>query len=185
MIGLFFLATQAWAHESYHAAEAAPEIPWSPLFVQCLNFSFLLAVLYFLMRKAVTKHFEHRAREYRELVEKAETARREAESSKLEVERRLANLSASAENAAQEAQAEANLLKSRMAEEARQMAAKLEQEAQRTVAVELEKAKSDLRRELLQQALTSAAESMKRGLNTAEQKKLQNEFADKIQVVRG
>jgi F0F1-type ATP synthase membrane subunit b/b' len=61
----------------------------------------------------------------------------------------------------------------------------LEEEAKRTAAVELEKAKAELRHELLREALSKSSDSLGRSLDSNEQKKLQNEFAEKIQVVSG
>src|SRR4051794_2064038 len=66
----------------------AVEIPWSPLFVQAFNFTVLFGLLFYLLHKTVKAHFAHRAAEYQQLVQRAESARKEAEASKLEVQRR-------------------------------------------------------------------------------------------------
>ena len=54
-----------------------------------------------------------------------------------------------------QARSEAADLRTKMMEEAKQLSRRLEQEAQRTAAVELEKAKAELRTELLEKALVA------------------------------
>ncbi|NJL23950.1 MAG: ATP synthase F0 subunit B [Calothrix sp. SM1_5_4] len=169
MIRHILFMAQAWAGEAgHHVAEAAAQghdahaIPWSTLFVQAFNFTFLIVVLFLLLRKAVKVHFEHRARSYQELVERAEAARSQAERGKREIADRLAKLESTADQGLVQARAEAAELKSRILLEAKNLSEKLQAEAQRTALVELEKAKTELRRELLTNALQASRESCKR-----------------------
>lgn len=184
----FLISSLAWAQE--HGAEhagghEAVEIPWNSIFVQSFNFIFLLLILGWLMRKSVKAHFAERAQSYKEMVDRAENAKLEAEKTNKAVKERLAKLESSAEQTVAQARGEANELKSRLMTEAKSLAQKLEQEAQRATAVELEKAKAELRRELLTKALGASEEKLKKGLGASEQKKLQTEFAEKIEVVSG
>lgn len=191
MKALLLLMSSAWAEDSAHTAAHGAEhaghgsIPWDVLTVQAFNVVLLLALLTFLMRKSVAVHFKTRASEYFDLVQRAEKARAEAEKGKLEIQGRLSTLEASAGRAAETARAEAETLKQKMLVEARHLAERLEQEAKQSVAVELEKAKAELRRELLSGAIENASQSLRKDLGANEQKKLQNEFAEKIQVVGG
>lgn len=193
MIRMFFVCTgilaplAAIAEEAgHHAAEAAHGahgIPWGSLGVQAFNFGALFILLFIVLRKSVAAHFEHRSKDYRQLVERAEVAKRQAEQGHREIKERLAKLESTAESGLVKARAEAEELKNRMIQEARSLSDKLQHEAQRTTATELDKAKAELRRELLQAALKASGENLKGGLDPAEQKKLQKEFVDKIQVV--
>lgn len=188
MKALLILLTQAqgWAEEATHGAHAGGhEVPWSSLGVQAFNFVFLFLVLFVVLRKSVAVHFENRAREYSELVERAEAAKAEAEKGKIEIQSRLEKLQASAANTVNQARSEAEELRRRLIDEAQGLAVKLEQEARRTAAVELEKSKAELRRELLKGALENATQTLSKDLSANEQKKLQNEFVEKIQVVGG
>lgn len=189
MMRVLLWLSPAWAEDAHHAAEhaahGADTIPWSSLFVQAFNFTFLFILLVVLLRKTVKAHFANRAAEFNQLVARAEDARCQAEASKLEIEQRLAKLKASSANTATDARAEAEKLRARMLDEARAFARKLEADVERTANVELEKAKAALRQELLERALSNASESMRKGLGSSEQKKLQNEFVEKIQVVGG
>lgn len=188
MIKLILFSTIAFAEEAHHAAAGAHDahaIPWASIGIQAFNFGFLVVLLFMLLRKAVSSHFENRAREYNQLVARAEDARRQAEKSHKEIKEKLSKLEDSAEQGLVTAKSEAEELKSRMITEAQALSVKLEQEAKRTVAVEVEKARTHLRHELLSQALEASRTSLKTSLSSTEQKKLQNEFVEKIQVVGG
>ncbi len=187
---LFFLMAMAWAQE--HGADAIAEhghhevvIPWANIFVQGFNFAILFGLLGFLLRKPLKAHFEQRAQTYQELVDRAEAARREAEQTNHVIKERLAKLESSAAQSVQRARSEAEELRSRMIQEAKSLTGKLEQEAKRTATVEVEKARAELRKELLEKSLLSSQEILKKGLGSSEQKKLQNEFVEKIGVVGG
>lgn len=182
--------TESHAQETHETTAHADDhghghgaIPFGNIGVQAFNLVFLLVLLGFLMRKAIRAHFAQRASSYRELVERAESARLEAERNHKEIKDRLSKLEASASETLTRAQSEAADLRNRMMAEAKSISTKLEQEAQRTAALEIEKAKAELRSELLTRSLASAQESMRKGLGSPEQKKLQNEFAEKIEVV--
>ena len=184
---MFYMASSAWGEDSAQAVAHGGhnEIPWALLTVQAFNFLFLFAILIFLLRKPVAAHFKARASEYYDLVDRGEKARAAAEKGKLEIQGRLAKLEASATQAGDQARSEAEKLKQKMLSEARQLAERLEQDAKRSITVELEKAKAELRRELLSGALERASQSLRQELGANDQKKLQKEFAEKIQVVGG
>ncbi|MGE4133225.1 MAG: hypothetical protein AB7F86_16400 [Bdellovibrionales bacterium] len=182
------LLAQAWAeggHGEHAAAQGHDAIPWSSLWVQFFNFTLLLVVLGVLLRKTVRAHFDNRAKEYKQLVARAENARNEAEKGRREIQDRLSKLESGAEKGLAQAQSEAEELRGRMLSEANSLSEKLRIEAQRTVELEIEKAKAQLRSEILAEALAATGESFKQHLNPNEQKRLQKEFADKIQVVSG
>ncbi len=178
-----FLIVSAWAQE--HGAEHAEElvIPWANIWVQALNLALLIGLLVYLLRNSLKQHFAQRATEYKELVDRAETAAREAEKTNVQIKDKLAKLEASAKQGEQRAREEADILRGRLEHEAKAISAKLAQEAQRTATVELEKAKIELRHELLQQALHSSREKLQNSLGSSDQQKLQNEFAQKIELV--
>lgn len=190
---LFLLMAMTWAqeHGAEHVAEHAAEghhevvIPWGSVFVQAFNFGLLALILFILLRKAVKAHFAERAQSYKELVDRAENARLEAERNHTQMKERLSSLEASAQQSVSKARAEAEELRTRLMDEAKDLSRKMEQEAQRAASLELEKAKAHLRKELLEKALATSSEDLKKNLGTNEQKKLQNEFAEKIEVVGG
>ncbi len=165
------------------AGHGAEGIPWGTIGVQAFNLAVLLGVLVYLLRKTVSAHFANRSQSYRDLVERAERAQQEAARNHAEVSARLAKLEASAAQTLQRAQNEATEMRQRLLADAKMLSAKLDQEAQRTALLEVDKAKAELRRDLLHASLKSSAETMRGGLGSPEQRKLQNEFAEKIEVL--
>lgn len=177
-------AEEGGEHLAEHAAEGHHEgVPWELIGHQSLNFFFLCAILFFLLRKTVKAHFADRAQSYRELVDRAEKARTEAEASNREMKNKLAKLEAAAAQSASQAKTEAEQLRAKLIEEAKTLSRRMEQEAQRTAALELEKAKAELRAELLEEAIVVTEDRFKNKLGASDQKQLQNEFAEKIEVV--
>src|SRR5688572_16784627 len=87
------IAASAWAADGGHGAAAGHAdphaIPWGSIGVQAFNFFLLVGLLVFMLRKTVKLHFEHRARDYKELVERAEVARKTAEAGHREIRERL------------------------------------------------------------------------------------------------
>jgi F0F1-type ATP synthase membrane subunit b/b' len=98
---------QAFAQEAEHVAEhgghEAVVIPWANLGVQTFNYLFLFGLLGFFLRKTVRAHFAQRAQTYRELVDRAENARKEAEKTHARMKDKLAKLETSATQSAQQA----------------------------------------------------------------------------------
>lgn len=184
---LLLLMAYTWAQEqgAEHAAEHGITIPWNNIFVQAFNLALLVALLTWVLRDSLRNHFRERAENYRELVDRAEHAAKEAEKGHQLIKDRLATLEATSAQGVARARSDAEELRSRMLQEAKELTQKLQQEAQRSAQVELEKAKTELRKELLEKALTTSRENLKNSLGTNEQKKLQNEFAQKIEVVGG
>ena len=186
MIKLLLLTALAQAGESAHHASGDPHaIPWGAIFVQTFNFALLIALGYFFLNKVIRAHFASRAQEYNQLVERAAAAKREAETAHHDIKTRLEKLESGAEEGLRRAQSEAAALKSKLMQEASNLSQKLETEAKRSVQIELEKAKSELRNDLLESALQASSVTLKTSLSSNEQKRLQNEFVEKIQVGGG
>jgi F-type H+-transporting ATPase subunit b len=184
MIQLFFLTATAWAASGGHeAGHHDVHVPWLNVGVQAFNLILLFSLLTFLLRKSVKAHFAHRANDYQQLVQRAQAAKDEAERGRQEIQTRLNKLESGAEEGLAQARREAAELKLKLQSEAKELSAKLEADAKRTAQVELEKAKDELRRELLESALQASSNTLRTSLSSGEQKRLQDEFAKKIQVV--
>ena len=181
---LLALNSLAFAADPHAAGgDHAVHIPWSSLFVQAFNVGILLVILFVVLRKSAVAHFANRAKEYNELVQRSEAAKAEAERGHRAIKERLDKLESGAEASLVQARREADELKLKLVNEARTVAERLKTEAQRTVANEVEKAKAELRADLLQSALATSQEVLKSSLGASEQAKLQSEFVQKIQVV--
>ena len=181
---LFSLFTpSAWADVAEAAGHHAIVIPWSSLLVQAFNVIVLFGVLAHYLRPTLATHFAKRAEDYRKLVTQAEAARVEAERGKREVEARLAKLEGEARDTEGSAVRESRALREKMMAEAETFAKKIEREAEWSAHMVIEKARAAVRTELLARAMSGATESLRGGLGQSEQRRLQDEFAEKIQVV--
>ncbi len=180
---LLFSTQIAEAAENSHAASHA--VPWASVGVQAFNLMVLFLALFLALRKSIQAHFANRAREFSQLVDKAEAAKRQAERGHREIKDRLTQLESTAEQSLLKAEAEAEQLKNKMIHDAKLLSSKLEAEAKQTIALEVDKAKGELRHELLARALAESRDNLQKNLGSNEQKKLQNEFVEKIQVVGG
>ncbi len=168
-----------------HSNEHGPVgIPWHHILVQVANLGGLLIFLAWVLRKTVSQYFAERRQVYLDLVQKADSAKLQAEQNRRDIASRLQNLEATTQNSLQQAQAEAAELQSRIVKEAKELAEKLRAEAERAAKFEVEKAKNELRAEMLAKAVEAARAALKEKVGGPEQKKLQSEFVEKIQVVQ-
>lgn len=180
------LATLTLATSAYAVSPEGEHhgIPWKLILTQTFNFSLVVVGLIFLLRKKVRAHFLERKHQFKKLVQRAEDARQEAEQNKREVTERLQKLEGSAEESVRRAKSEAEELKAKIVEEARTLSEKLKEEAARTADFELERAKLLLRQELLNEAMRAAKVELNASVDESEQKRLQSEFVEKVQVVQ-
>lgn len=179
-----FSATALASGGGHAAAEGDHGIPWHSIFVQAANLGGLLLLLGFILRKTVASFFSERRQVYLDLVQKADSAKLEAEQNRREIASRIENLAATTEQSLRQASAEAGELRNRILMEAKELSEKLKKDTDRSVEVELEKAKFELRKSMLEMAVDAARKTLQEKVGGAEQKRLQDEFVDKIQVVR-
>lgn len=169
------------------AASAGSEghhgIPES-LTYSAINFGLYVVLLFFLLRKPVRNYFKSRKESFSQALIKAEAARNEAEARKKEINDRLQRLESSSDESIAQARAEAAALRARILQDAEAVSRNLRAEAQRTAQVEIERAKNELREELLSQAVALSRKMLVDKMAEPDQKRLQTEFVDKIQVVR-
>ena len=163
-----------------HHAEG---IPMDVLF-QTINFLLFAGLVIYFLRKPVKDYFADRSVNFRQALFKAEAARAEAERQKSEIETRLRALEGGANNSLAQAKADAAELRHKIVREAEELAAKLREDAKRTAEIELQRAKAELREEVLNQAVTAAKAVLSERIAETDQKRLQSEFVEKIQAGR-
>lgn len=186
ILSSIILPNLLWAESGHGNTEHGGHegIPWPTIVSQAVNFGLLLILLAYLTRQSITKMFSERKKMYLELVQKADEAKFEAESNRQQIADRLQKLEGSAQQSLEQAKAEAAEMQQRLISEAQELASKAREEAERAARFELERAKQELRAEILTTALEAAQKAMRDKVGSPEQKKLQNEFVEKFQVVR-
>lgn len=180
----YFSLESAIAEEASHATGHGAEegIPQSVLF-QAINFVIYAALLFWLLRKPVRKFFLGRQEAFRQALVKAEARREEAERQKQEIQARLVKLQASSRDSVEQAKREAELLRQRILNEGADISKNMRDEARRTAEFEIQRARNELREELLQQSIALSRKVLSEKILDQDQKRLQGESVDKIQAV--
>ncbi len=160
----------------------AVEIPFHEIGPQIFNFLVFAGLLFYFLRKPTIALFANRASNYHAALNKASQALAEAKAQKQEIENKLTEMKRGHRDSVAQAKREAEQLKLSAVEEARAEAKRMAEEAERTIRVELDKAKAELRNFMLQQAISMADKDLGGQLDANEQKRLQKEFVGKIQV---
>jgi F-type H+-transporting ATPase subunit b len=179
VIGL--LPTLGRAAELSHGEthEGLPSVLW----VQAFNFTIYLAILVFILRKPVKSYFYDRKEKFRQALIKAQAAHHEAEQRRLEIQARLEKLESTTSESIERAHEEASALRLKISQEAMELTKKLKDEALLTAQIEIERAKAELREEVLSQALKVSRKALVEQINDQDHKRLQSEFASNIHVV--
>ncbi len=188
LVGLLILMAYpmiALAQEHGGHAEEAAEVgvPFT-VTLQAINFAIFVGILVWLLRGPVKNYFRTREMNFKQALLKAEAAKQAAITQKNEMAARLNELNQSTEKALSDAKADAAALKVKMLQEAAEMSARLKADAQRTAEFEIARAKTTLREEMLTQSVVLAQKMLGDKMADGDQKRLQTEFVDKIQVVR-
>lgn len=173
----------AMAAEGRHEAGGHEGIPFVIVY-QAINVALLIALLYGLTRKKVRIYFSSRLETHEQAKKSAQKAFAEAQERHAEVTKKLQGLHADENVTIERAQAEAMILKSKLIQEAEQLASHIASDAKKTAHYEFEKAKQDLKKEAFDQALKLARSEIEKNLNEKDQKNLQRQFVDNIGTVQ-
>jgi F-type H+-transporting ATPase subunit b len=164
------------AAEEHHAEAGLPFV----VILQFINFSLYVGLIFYFGRKPIADYFKTRQANFFVALKRADAARAEAEAKRAETQARLAKLEATRDQSIQDARKEAAALRMQIVEEARGLSEKLKVEAERTAVVEIERAASVLREELLNQSVQLAQRILTDKMQDQDQKRLQDEFVQKI-----
>lgn len=162
-----------------HEGGGLPTMFW----LQVVNFTIYLGAIIFFARGPLREMFKGRYDGFFSAVKRAEAAKAEAEMKRKEIQDRLAKLEATRDESIQKARSDAAALRNQIVEEAKLLSAKLKADAERTAQLEVERAKYELREELLAQSVQMSKRILTDKMQDQDQKRLQSEFVDKIQVV--
>lgn len=181
---LFFsVSLSAWAASGggHHGDEG---IPFKLIFTQTFNLLIFVGLMVYLLRKPLATHFAERKKSFHELVDRAEKARREAESAKREMAERVAHIESTAQSSMKDAEREAEEMRKKIINEGAALSQRMQVEAKKTAEMEVERARNELRVEVLRAATEQTEKMLREKVGDPEKKRLQNEFVDKFQVVR-
>lgn len=159
---------------------AAGDIPVDTIIVQLVNVSIFIGILIYFLRPVVKSHFSGRKNIYIETVGKAEELKKEADQQKAEIESKIASFKKTAEREMSEAKTEAEALKNSIIKQGEELSVNIEKEAKKAIANELEKAKQNLRAEILSQSLADARENFSSKLTANDHDTMNKRFVDSV-----
>jgi F-type H+-transporting ATPase subunit b len=183
LMALLVLLAPVFAFAAEEAAGASESIPFNVV-LMAINFLIYIGVLWYFLRHPIKNYFKTREENFKQALVKADSARHEAQAQKREVLDRLAKLQESTDESIEQARRDAQQIKIKIMQEAEELSVKLREDATRTTHFEIERAKNELRSTLLAESVVIAQTILSEKIAETDQKRLQTEFVDKIQVVR-
>lgn len=168
--------------EAHGGGEHAAGLP-TVVYLQAINFVIYAGLLVYFLRTPVREYFSGRGAAFNAALTKAATAKAEAEARKQDVQNKIRDLEKNAASDLAQAKTDAAALEARILKEAEELSVNLRTEANRTASFEIERAKNELREELLQQSLAFSQRLLKDKIAEGDQKRLQGEFVDKVHQV--
>ena len=159
--------------------DGIPSIVW----LQVANFSIFASILGYIILKKVPPILAQKRENYFAEMKKATAQREAAEKDKADLLQRLEKLKATTDQSIQNAQTESKALKEKLVAEANEIAGRVRSEAVQSVRFEADRAKLELKDQIIEQAVDNAREILKSKMQESDQKRLQTEFVEKIQVV--
>ncbi len=161
------------------------EIPWSQLLIpQFFNFALFLVALIYILRKPLKEHFSGRLAQFESHRKKAEQTKAEAERKHYDVEVQLRQLDQNAQKSVTEAEAEAEVLRTKIVREAHDAAKRAGEDVEALAAFEFQRALATLRTQIVNTSVIEAEGSLMKKMDTPIKSRLNDEFTRKLQAAK-
>jgi len=147
---------------------------------RCVNFAVMVGLLGYFVSKPIRNALQNRRAEIEKTLADAAAARDAAEAKAREYQEKLAKASAEIEAIYASIRREGELERDKILASAREMAAKVELEADAKAASAVARARSELRAEAACLAVELAEELLARSVTEADQKRLIDEYMQKV-----
>ncbi len=174
-----FFTQLALANEGHEEHSAG--VPIAVLY-QAINVFVIFVGLIYFLRRPLAKMYSERRDKFIQAEVKARTAREHAEQENSDIRIRLNKLETDMEDSILRARADASDLKKQIIADAHAVSKRIKEDTDRTINLELSKAKAELQGELVEMAFQGAQKALAQNVGAEEQKRLQSEFVEKIQV---
>ncbi len=156
--------------------------PVYDLIMRIVNFTVLLGVLIYFVRKPAVEGMRNSIESVRKMLSDAEEARKHAEARMKEAEDRLAKVDEETEALIIAAHKESEVEKERVLAEAEEAVQRLKGEARVYIELELKKAQDLLRREVAGSAMDIAEEIIRNNVKPEDQKRFIIEYLEKLEA---
>ncbi len=172
---------------SFAEAEGLHEeerIPFDKIGWQAVNLGILLIIIYFGIRKSIKETFAKRQQDFLDQSEKTKAALVAAEEQLVEIKTKLSRLETGENQAIENAQHEANLLKATLIKDAETLSLQIKEDALLAIKAELVKAKAEINALLLNQAIQKATDKLTSG-GPVTNKSIEAQFMNQVERAQG
>ena len=145
-----------------------------------LNFGLVVALLVYFLRKPLKKGLAGRSEEIEKALAEAKLAKEEAEAKFAEYDRKLDQATEEIAEISAAIRREGELEKQKIIENAKQMAIKIEQDAEKAAEMEVAKARRELQQEAAQLAVDMAEKMLKKNFTKDDDTRLIDEYMQKV-----
>jgi len=147
---------------------------------RCINFAVLIGLLGYFIRKPIRNGLQNRRAEIEKTLADAAAARDAAEARAKEYQEKLAKAAAEIESIYAAIRREGELERDKILASARDTAAKIELEVDAKAASAVDRARAELRAEAARLAVELAKELLTKNVTAADQKRLVDEYMQKV-----
>jgi F-type H+-transporting ATPase subunit b len=147
---------------------------------RCINFAVMIGLLGYFVRKPIRNALQNRRAEIEKTLADAAAARDAAEARAKEYQEKLAKAAAEIESIYAAIRREGEAERDKILASAREMAAKIEIEADAKAASAVARARTELRAEAAHLAVQLAEELLAKSVTAADQKRLVDEYMQKV-----
>lgn len=168
------------ASSESHGAHEEIHIPLTEIGWQAANLGLLLIALIFFLRKSMQESFQKRQSDFIENSEKTKAALQKAENDLTEIKTKLSQLENGEMTAIEKAKKDAANIKSKAIGEADTQVAKLFNEADQTIILQLNKVKEEIAELILNKALAISTEKIS-NQSSQVNNKVETNFIDQIE----
>ena len=144
------------------------------------NFAIVIAILVYFLTKPIKKGLAGRREGIEKALAEAKKAKEEAEAKFAEYDRKLARATEEIAEISDSIRREGELEKIKIIDSAKQMAVKIEQDAEKAAELEVAKARTELQREAVQLAVGFAEDLLNKNFTKDDDTRLIDEYMQKV-----
>ncbi len=177
IVGLFCSLAYASGGAEHHSDSG---VLLKDFLYRVLNFGIVVAILVYFLTKPMKKGLAGRREDIEKALAEAKHAKREAEEKFAEYDRKLAQATDEIAEISDAIRREGELEKQKIIANAKSMALKIEQDAEKAAELEVAKARKALQREAVQLAVGMAEDLLKKNFTKDDDTRLIDEYMQKV-----
>jgi F-type H+-transporting ATPase subunit b len=154
--------------------------PWGDFLLRLLNFSVMVGILIWLLKKPAANFFSSRRDTIQKTLDDLEKKKKEAEQHCAEYRAKLAALDRETESIVAEYVQEGEAEKEKIIQEAKKQAEYVKKQAAMAINQEIRAARESLQDEIAELSATAAEDILKKNIKFADQERLIHEFTTKV-----